>query len=410
MFSSLRIRNYRLYFAGQSVSVAGNWMQNVALSWLALQLSGNGAMLGLVIAVRFLPVLLLGPWGGLLADSYDQRRMLYITHTSAGFFSALLALTAALNVTQLWMVVVLTACIGCVNAMSNPARQSLISNMVGPQLLANAITLNSVTMNAARVLGPVFSGVLIATLGIAWCFALNALSFGAAILSLALMNGRELLAPETAGRAPGRLRQSFRYAWQMPELRYPLILIMVAGAFAWEFQVTLPLVATYTFHQTASTYGAMLSAVGAGAIIGGLVVARRSLVRPKTLALSAIFWGITILGAASAPNIQLELVALFFVGYGAISFNSVAKTLLQLAAVPMMRGRIMAMWAMAWQGTTPIGAPIVGWIGQEWGGRWSLVAGAVPTILVGLLVLPKLAAMSLRVGQRDGVATPDVDV
>jgi MFS family permease len=262
------------------------------------------------------------------------------------------------------------------------------------------VTLNSVAMNMARVFGAALGGVIAAALGLALCFAVNALSFGAVLISLAAMRGSELF---PAGRLPRRKRQvraGLRYVRGTPELLIPLLMIAVIGTLAWEFQVSLPLMANKVFGGGAAAYGVMASVMGVGAVVGGLISAARPRPRARALCLAAIGWGIAILAAAAAPSLPLELAALVFVGYGSITFNSLAKTTLQLAAEPIMRGRVMALWALAWLGSTPIGGPIVGWVGQDVGARWALVVGGLPTVLCGILALPALARIDRR-GTRD---------
>jgi len=393
--SSLRTRNYRLFFFGQLVSVAGTWMETVAQSFLVLDLTHNGTILGLTIAARFLPILLFGPAGGLFADRADKRRVLFVTQTLAGLVSAVFALVIVTHSAHLWVIFLLAVCLGFVNVFDNPARQSFISEMVPPEELANAVTLNSVAMNSARVFGAALGGV-IAAIGLALCFSCNALSFGAVIISLALMRTAELFPARKVARRKHQVRQGLAYVRTTPELLVPLVMIAVIGTLAWEFQITLPLMASKVFHDGAGAYGTMASVMGAGAVVGGLISAARSRPRARSLCLAAIGWGAAITAAALAPNLAAELVAMVFVGYGSITFNSYAKTSLQLAADPTMRGRVMALWALAWLGSTPIGGPIVGWIGQTAGARWSLMIGGVPTLAIGLLALRPLSRVDRR--------------
>jgi MFS family permease len=278
----------------------------------------------------------------------------------------------------------------------NPARQSFISEMVTAQDLPNAVMLNSVAMNMARVLGAALGGVIAAAIGLALCFACNAVSFGAVLISLAAMRGSELFPARRVTRQKGQVRQGLRYVRGTPELLIPLVMIAVVGTLAWEFQVTLPLMASQVFHGGTAAYGVMASVMGAGAAVGGLISAGRARPRARTMCFAAVGWGIAILAAAAAPNLALELVAMVFVGYGSISFNALAKTTLQLAAEPSMRGRVMALWALAWLGSTPIGGPIVGWLGQAVGARWALVAGGLPTLVCGILALPALTRVDRR--------------
>jgi MFS family permease len=394
--SSLTVRNYRLYFFGQLVSVAGTWMQTVAQSFLVLRLTGSGTALGLATAARFLPMFVFGPIGGVVADRMNKRRVLYVTQTLSGLLAALFAVLTASDVIEMWMVYLLALALGAVNVFDNPARQSFIAEMVRPEDLSNAVTLNSVSLNVARVFGAALGGVFVAALGLAACFALNAVSFVAVLVSLAMMRSADLYPSRRIAKEKGQVRAGFRYVRRTPELMVPLVMIAVIGTLAWEFQVTLPLLARDTFHRGAGTYGLMASVMGGGAVIGGLIAASRQNPRARALSVAAIGWGVAISAAALAPTLLLELAALVFVGYGSITFNSMAKTTLQLAAIPIMRGRVMALWALAWLGSTPIGGPIVGWVGQTFGARWSLLVGGLPTVLIGLMAWPALTRIDQR--------------
>ena len=394
--SSLRHKNYRLFFFGQLVSVMGTWMQTVAQSFLVLDLTHSGTDLGLVTAVRFVPILVFGPAGGLFADRRNKRRILYVTQTLSGVLAAIFAILTGTHVIQMWSIYLLALALGFVNVFDNPARQTLISEMVPPEDLPNAVTLNSVSMNLARVFGAAVGGVLAAVLGLALCFACNAISFAAVLASLAAMNAALMYPAKPVKKKPGQIRAGLRYVRETPELLIPLLMIALVGTLAWEFQVTLPLMASKVFGGGAGSYGVMASVMGVGAVGGGLISAARARPRARSLCLAAIGWGIAITAAAVAPTLPLELAALVFVGYGSITFNSYAKTTLQLAAEPAMRGRVMALWALAWQGSTPIGGPLVGWIAQDLGARWSLVAGGLPTIICGLLALPALTRIDRK--------------
>jgi MFS family permease len=396
MISSLRQRNYRLFFFGQLVSVAGTWMQTVAQSFVVLDLTHSGTQLGLTSAARFLPMFVFGPLGGVFADRMDRRRVLYVTQTLSGLLAGVFAVTVGTHSIRLWIVYLLALALGFVNVFDNPARQSFISEMVSAEDLPNAVTLNSVAMNMARVLGAALGGVIAAAIGLALCFTVNALSFGAVLVSLAAMRGSELFPAKRVSRQKKQVRQGLRYVRNTPELLIPLLMIAVIGTLAWEFQVSLPLMASKVFHGGAASYGVMASVMGGGAVVGGLISAARARPRARALCLAAIGWGIAILAAAVAPSFALELAALVFVGYGSITFNSLAKTTLQLAAKPEMRGRVMALWALAWLGSTPIGGPIVGWAGQAFGARWALVIGGVAALACGVLALPALTRLDRR--------------
>jgi MFS family permease len=407
MISSLHQRNYRLYFFGQLVSVAGTWMQTVALSFLVLDITHSGTQLGLTTAARFAPMLFFGPAGGLFADRMDKQRVLYVTQTLSGLLAGAYAVLIVTHSARLWVIYLLAVALGFVNVFDNPARQSFISEMVSAQDLPNAVTLNSVSMNMARVFGAALGGVIAAAIGLTLCFTCNALSFGAVLISLAAMRRSELFSAKRVARQKRQIREGLRYVAATPELLIPLVMIAVIGTLAWEFQVTLPLMATKIFHGGAAAYGVMASIMGVGAVVGGLISAARPRPRARALCLAAIGWGIAIGAAAAAPSLPLELAALVFVGYGSITFNSFAKTTLQLAAEPSMRGRVMALWALAWLGSTPVGGPIVGWVGQVAGARWSLLIGALPTVICGIAALPTLNRIDRRrAAPTDGQLTP----
>jgi MFS family permease len=394
--SSLRHRNYRLFFFGQLVSIMGTWMQTIAQSFLVLELTHSGTQLGLVTAVRFLPILIFGPAGGLFADRRNKRNILYVTQTLSGLLAAVFAILTGTHLIEMWSVYLLALGLGFVNVFDNPARQSFISEMVPLDDLPNAVTLNSVSMNLARVFGAASGGVLVDTLGLPLCFTCNAISFGAVLLSLMAMKGALLYPAQPAKKQPGQIKAGIVYVRDTPELLIPLLMIALVGILAWEFQVTLPLMASNVFGGGAGAYGVMASTMGVGAVIGGFISASRAKPRAASLCFAAMGWGIAITLAALAPNLPLELVAMVFVGYGSVTFNSYAKTTLQLASVPSMRGRVMALWFLAWQGTTPIGGPLVGWIAQVSDARWALIVGGVPTLICGVLALPALRRIDRR--------------
>jgi MFS family permease len=410
MFSSLASRNYRLFFWGQLISICGTWMQTVAQSFLVLQLTNSGTDLGLATAARFVPIFLFGPWGGVIADRLDKRRVLYLTQSLSGLLALAFGVLVGTHVITMWMVYLLAVALGFVNVFDNPARQSLISELVPRDLLRNAVTLNSVSVNLARVFGAAAGGGIAALLGLALCFDINAASFAAVVISLALMSASLMIPAKRDRREPRQVRAGLAYVRSEPELLVPLLMVAIIGTLAWEFPISLPLIAQHVFHGGVGTYGIMASVMGAGAVAGGLIAASRDNVRAPGLALAAIGWGIAITAAALAPDLPVEYAALVFVGYGSISFNSLAKTVLQLAASPSMRGRVMALWAVAWLGSTPVGGPIVGWVGQEFGARWSLVIGGVPTLLAGIAAYPVLARVERRRAQASchspGAAVP----
>ncbi len=401
IFSSLRVPNYRLYFSGQIISVSGTWMQGVAQAWLVLDLTGSGTALGLVSSLQFLPVLLFGPLGGVVTDRFDKRKVLYVTQSTAAVLAATLGVLVATGVIRVWMVYVLAACLGFVYTVDNPTRQTFIHEMVGPRDLTNAVSLNSVVVNLARVIGPGFAGILIKTVGLAPCFFINTASFGAVLVALWLMDPDRLLRGERERRRRGQLREGLRYVRHTPEVLVPLIMMAIVGTLAYEFQVTLPLLARFTFHGDAGTYGAMSVVMGSGAVVGGLFTAAAGPRPATTLSVTAVIFGAIQVVVAVAPNLLLTFVSLALLGAVSIRFLALGNATLQLAAAPAMRGRVMALWAVAFLGSTPIGGPIVGWIGEHAGGalvgpRVAIAVGGAATLACGLLAYRALARVVLR--------------
>jgi MFS family permease len=396
-FASLRVRNFRLYFLGQLVSLAGTWMQQVAQAWLVLQLTGSGTALGLVVALQYLPVLLLGAWAGVLADRLPKRPTLFATQAAGGALALVLGGLVAADAAELWMVYALAALLGLVTALDNPVRQTFVLEMVGPERLGNAVSLNSVMVNLARVVGPGVAGVLIATSGLAVCFLLNASSYVAVIVALAFMRRSELRVSEPpATRA--NLREGLHYVRRTPALLVPLVVMAVVGTLAYEFQVTLPLLAERTFDGGPGTYGSMSVLQGLGAVFGALAVAGRRRSSPTALASAAIVFGVLVLVVASAPTLTFALVALVPMGAASIAFIAIASTSLQLTTEASMRGRVMALWSVAMIGSTPIGGPVVGWVGEELGPRIAIAIGGVAAIGAGIVAGPMLARVARTTG------------
>ncbi|HEX5630311.1 MAG TPA: MFS transporter, partial [Acidimicrobiia bacterium] len=303
-FSSLRIPNYRLYFIGQVISLSGTWMQGVAQAWLVLEITGSGTALGLVSSLQFLPVLLFGPLGGVIADRFDKRRVLYCTQLVAASLALILGIIVATDVVELWMVYVLAACLGFVYVVDNPTRQTFVHEMVGSENLTNAVSLNSVVVNVARVIGPGLAGTLIIAVGLAPCFFINAASFIAVFVALALMDPTKIHRGVRSTRRPGQLREGLRYVRSTPEVLVPLLMMGVVGTLAYEFQVVLPLLARFTFEGDAGTYGTLSALMGLGAVIGGLATASAGR-RPATaLSRTAIVFGLLHLAAAVMPTLE----------------------------------------------------------------------------------------------------------
>lgn len=359
-FASLLVRNYRLFFIGQSISLSGIWVQRIAQAWLVLELTESGTAVGLVTALQFLPILMLAPVGGLIADRADKRLILVITQAGSALSAAILGLVTLFGVVELWMVMLLALGLGIAGSIGNPARQTFVVEMVGPDQLTNALSLNSTLMNAARIVGPAIAGILIATVGLAWCFLFNAVSYLAVITALLVMNRDELDRTEPEPREKGQLRAGLVYAVTTPPVLVPILVMAFAGTFAYEYQVVLPLFARFTFGGDAQTFAVMTSAMGIGAVVGGLLTATKQSHGTSVLLRIAVVFGIVQLLTSMAPNLALALVLLMVLGAVGLAFIAVGNSTLQLSADPGMRGRVMGLWAVAFLGSTPIGGPIAG--------------------------------------------------
>lgn len=383
-FHSLAIPNYRRYFAGQLISLSGNWMQVVAEMWLILQLTGSGTAVGLTAALQFLPMLLFAAWGGLLADRFSKRRLLLVTQAlMATPALALWGLTAS-GAVEPWMVYALVFARGTVNSVDNPTRQSFVTEMVGSERVVNAVGLNSALIHAARIFGPAGAGVVIATLGIAPCFLLNALTFGAMILALRSMEARQLHPAPRAARGRGALRATVRYVLTTPALAVPLGMMALVGTLGFNFQVILPLLASFTFDGGASAYTALAIAMAGGALAGSLFTGSRRRVTHRYLIAASLGFGALAAVAAIAPTLVAEAIVLVPLGAASVAFAAGANASLQLAAEPTMRGRVMALYSMVFLGSTPIGGPIAGWLSQAAGPRASLALTATAASVAGI--------------------------
>jgi MFS family permease len=390
MFASLENPNYKRYFFGQALSLIGTWMQMVAQSWLVLTMTGSAVAVGVVVALQTAPVLLLAPYGGVVADRADKRKLLIGLQSSMAIQALALGLLTVFGAVQFWEICALALLLGLNSSFEVPTRQSFILEMVGRDSVRNAVSLNSVIVNAARAIGPAIAGVLIAVVGEGTCFLINFGSFVAVIFSLVSMDASLLLPSVPALRARGQLREGVAYVRRTPELALPLMMMAMIGTLTYEFPVSLPVLAKHTFGLGSAGYGFMTAAMGLGAATGGLVTAARGRTGLRAAVLAAGAFGICVTAAALAPSITLELLALFLVGAGSISFVSVGNSTLQLGADPTMRGRVMSLWSVAFQGSTAIGGPIVGGIIAVAGARAGLLVGGVTCFAaaaVGVLYL-----------------------
>jgi MFS family permease len=379
-FRSLRVRNYRLFFFGQLVSLTGTWMQQVGQDWLVLRLTNRALPLGITLALQFGPMLLLGAWAGVVADRLDKRRLLLATQTAMASLALVLGILTATGAVRLWMVYVLALLLGCVTSFDMPTRQAFVSEMVGPDRITNAIGLNSAVFNSARVVGPAVAGVLIAAVGIAPAFLINAVSYLAVIAGLLAMDPDRLHRLPPVDRAEGQVRAGLRHVWSHPVLRSTIALVAVVGALGLNYRVALPLLARFTFGGGASAYGALASIMAAGAVAGALAAARRG--RPsRTLLLGSVaVFGLLSFAAAAAPTLLVEAVVLAPLGVASMTFLATANSTLQLAASPELRGRVMALYGLVFLGSTPLGGVLGGWMAGQFGPRSILVLSGVSSL------------------------------
>lgn len=394
-FAALSVPNYRRYYGGQAISLIGTWMQMTAQSWLVLMLTHSSTWLGIIIALQTLPVLVLGPYGGVIADRVDKRRLMVILQSAMGVQALVLGVLTVTGSVTVAEIGVLATLLGLNSAFENPARQSFMLELVGPEHLRNAVSLNSVLFNVARTLGPAVAGILIATVGVGVCFLGNAVSFVTVVASLITLDRNALSPTPAAQRARGQLREGLRYVRATPQLAVPLAMMAAVGCLTYEFQVTLPVMADRGLHVGATGFGFMTAAMGLGAVLGGLFVAARGRTGLRPLVLAAGAFAITMILATGAPSLDVELIALALAGGASIGFMSTGNSTLQLSAAPEMRGRVMSLWFVAFQGSTPIGGPVVGWLMAVIGPRAGLGLGAVTAAIValgGFLALRRLAA------------------
>jgi len=383
-FAALTNPNYRKFFVGQAISLTGTWIQSVAIAWLILEITGSPASIGFAVALQFLPVLVFGPYGGVIVDRVNKRNLLILTQALAGIQAGLLAIFVLTDSANILFILLLSLFLGFIYVFDMPARAAFVREMVPVDLVRNAVSLNSVVVNGARVVGPALSGVLIATIGLGWCFAANAASFIGVIAAYALMKTSELTTVEPIERAPGQLREGLKYVWHNPELRVPLVMMAVVGTLTYEFNVVLPALAAETFRSGAQSLGWLSAAMGVGAVTGGLISATRQSSGVKAIAVASIVFGFTVLLSAIMPNVLWSCIALIPVGAASIWFTTAGTSAMQLHTEPHMRGRVMSLWTVAFIGSTPLGAPIIGWVAETAGPRWALGVGAAAAVGAGL--------------------------
>ena len=411
-FASVRSsRNFRLYLSGQLVSAVGTWMNFTTMSWLVWKLTGSGTALGVNSALAFGPVLVLGAWGGVLADRFDKRRILVVTQSAFAVVSLTLAALVFTHVIALWMIYALSVVSGIINAIDNPARQSFYVEMVGEEVLTNAVSLNSATFTGARIVGPAVAVVLIGTVGMASCFLVDGLSFFAVLAALLAMRPDQLHAQERTTREKGHLVAGLKYVWRTDELRRPLLVMAVVFTLAFQWQVLVPMMAEKVFGSGVRGFGFMSAAAGVGSFAAAFLSANRN--RRPTMRLLGIFAmcvGAAMVLVAVSPSLPFATVAMVPVGFSAMSFMITGNTMLQLTAAPQARGRVMALYGVVFLGSTPIGAPIVGSLADRVGPRVDFFATALVALVMGASVLwarqRRMAAEAEPTGVEQGAIEP----
>jgi MFS family permease len=380
-FRAFKVRNFRLYASGAIISNIGTWMQRVAQDWLVLELTHSGTALGIVTGLQFLPALLISPYAGLIADRFAKRRVLTMTQLAMGTVALVLGTLTVTGVVEAWQVYVLAFIFGLGTAFDAPTRQSFVVEMVGKDELSNAVGLNSASFNAARLIGPGVAGLLIHWIGTGPVIILNGVSYAAVILSLYLMRPDELHSPKLAGRDKGMIRDGMRYLWRRPDLMMVLTAVFFAGTFGLNFQMTAALMATQIFHKGAGEYGILGSILAIGSLAGALLAARRVRTRARLVIGAGLAFGVMVLISGLMPTYLSYALVLPLVGFTALTMLTSANATMQLGIEPTMRGRVMALYMTVLMGGTPIGSPFIGWVGQTFGARWSLIVGGVLTVL-----------------------------
>ena len=405
MFSSLKIRNYRLFATGQVVSNTGTWMQRIAQDWLVLTLTGSASAVGITIALQFLPMLLFGLYGGVLADRLPKRPLLLATQCAMGLTGLALAVLTLSGHVQVWHVYLTAFLLGLVTVVDNPARQSFVAEMVGPDQLANAVSLNSANFQSARLVGPAVAGVLITAVGSGYAFLFNGLSFLAPIVGLLLMRPGELHKVERAPRGKGQLREGLKYVAGRPELIWPIVLVGFIGTFGFNFPIWLSAFVDDVYHSGASTYGLLNTLMAGGSLVGALLAARRGASRLRVLVGAALLFGVLEIVTAFAPQFWIFAVLLVPIGMFGLTVNVTANSSIQMATEPAMRGRVMSLFMMVFVGGTPMGAPIVGWITDTYGPRIGFAAGGTVALIAAIgvgVMLARVGGLRLKIDLRRG--------
>ena len=397
-FRSLRTRNFRLFFTGQAISQTGNWMTLVVQTLLVLKITDSGTALGVLMVAQYGPVLLLGPWAGLIADRSDKRRLLIAVQSMAMLQSFVLAALAFMPHPPLYGLYLAALFGGVTFAFDHPARRAFVVEMVAIEDAPNAVGLNSALMTGSRIVGPALAGLALATVGFGWAFVADGLSYIAVIVAFRMMRTGELQRSTPAKRARGQIRAGFNYARSVPDIWTPLIIMAIVGTLTFNFQVVFPLFTIRDLGGSEVTFTLLLSVMSMGALVGALAAARRKHLALRTVALSSLAFGAGMAVMSVTPNIWLAYPVSFLIGLSSIAFLTAATGIFQTTSTPEMRGRVLALQAMVFLGSTPIGGPILGWICERFGARWGIALGAVAALGAGAWGMTRVRARTIAGG------------
>jgi MFS family permease len=401
-FAAFENRNFRLYFIGQTISSIGSWTQSLAITWLVLELTNRSDQLGVATALQFLPMLLLGAPAGVVADKFNNRRLLLATSSISGILAITFAVIVTTGHATIWWIYALSLMFGLVLAVERPVMQAILFQLVGPDLLPNAVAANSTIASVSRLIGPALAGALIGTVGIAACFYVNAASYVIVIGALIIIRSSELVERPLIGRTKGKLREGFAYVRTHPDVARPLLVMTVVGTVAYNFQTTFPSMVRFGFHLGAGSVGTAMSVSAIGSILGGVYIAGVKPHPRRTLAIAVAGFGAACLALSVAPGFWPFVAVSIFLGFASASFQSVNTVVLQQATEPAMQGRVMALHQMAWFGTTPIGALLMGWVIHISSPRVPFVLGGVSALLCAAAVIGRPTRWSLKINRSAG--------
>jgi MFS family permease len=407
MFAALKVRNYRLFFSGQVVSNTGTWMQRIAQDWLVLQITDSPLAVGVTTALQFLPMLLMGLWGGLIADRYPKRRLLLMTQTAMGLLAAVLAVLTLTGHVQVWHVYLIAFGLGLATVIDNPSRQTFVNEMVPHHLVRNAVSLNSGNFQLARMLGPAVAGVVISLVGSGWAFAINAVTYLAVIAGLLLMRTSELQATQRPKRGPGQIREGLRYVRHQPQLLWTIVLVFFVGTFGYNFAIILSAYTKDVFHSGADLYGLLNTAMAAGSVAGALFAARRNTGRMSLLFGMSAAFSVMLVLLGVTPWLWIFVALLVLTGLFSVSFNTLANSNVQLRTDPALRGRVMSLYMLVFMGGTPFGSLIVGAITERWGAPLALVISGVVCLVASVgcaMIAARSTGVSVKVDLHKGAS------